>query len=381
MQRHACEPRPDWRAKVEGIGLTYHSHETGPYWDESACYEFTASEVDELEGAARDLHFLCIDAAEAVIRNDWWDRLAIPPPAVPSILNSWEREDFSIYGRFDLAYDGTSAPKLLEYNADTPTALVEAAVAQWFWLQDTRPWADQFNSIHERLIEAWRRWNGRSIHFSSIKDHAEDEQTVLYLRDTCVQAGIETRMVPVGDIGWDPRRRCFLDLDNVRIDTCFKLYPWEWLWREQFAVHLPSEPVRFLEPAWKMLLSNKGLLPVLWELFPEHPNLLPAYDSTDRLGASYVAKPKLSREGANIAWVEGGVVVEETEGGYGAEGRVYQALAAIPAFEGNHPVCGVWIVDHEPAGLGIREDCRRITSNLSRFVPHFFQNSEQPKVQ
>jgi len=204
---------------------------------------------------------------------------------------------------------------------------------------------------------------------------------VLYLRDTCVQAGIETRMVPVGDIGWDPRRRCFLDLDNVRIDTCFKLYPWEWLWREQFAVHLPSEPVRFLEPAWKMLLSNKGLLPVLWELFPEHPNLLPAYDSTDRLGASYVAKPKLSREGANIAWVEGGVVVEETEGGYGAEGRVYQALAAIPAFEGNHPVCGVWIVDHEPAGLGIREDCRRITSNLSRFVPHFFQNSEQPKVQ
>lgn len=133
-----------------------------------------------------------------------------------------------------------------------------------------------------------------------------------------------------------------------------------------------------LEPAWKMLLSNKGLLPILWEIFPDHPNLLPAYEGAERLGACYVAKPKLSREGANIARIEGGVVVEETEGGYGAEGRVYQALAAIPSFEGNHPVCGVWIVDHEPAGLGIREDCRLITSNLSRFVPHFFQKSEQP---
>lgn len=381
MQRHVCEPRPDWRGKVEGIGLTYHSHETGPYWDESACYEFKASEIDLLEGAARDLHYLCIDAAEAVIRNNWWERLAIPPAAVRPILDSWERDDFSLYGRFDLAYDGTSPPKLLEYNADTPTSLVEAAVAQWFWLQDTRPWADQFNSIHERLIEAWRRWNGRSIHFSSIKEHAEDEQTVLYLRDTCVQAGIETRMVSVEDIGWDPRRRSFVDLDNVRIDNCFKLYPWEWLWREEFAVHLASEPIQFLEPAWKMLLSNKGLLPILWELFPDHPNLLPAYDRTDRLGASYVAKPKLSREGANIAWIEGGVVVEETEGGYGAEGRVYQALASIPEFEGNHPVCGVWIVDHEPAGLGVREDRRRITSNLSRFVPHFFPKNEQPKIQ
>jgi glutathionylspermidine synthase len=354
MKRHACQPRPDWAERVRGVGLTYHSHETGPYWDESACYELTAPEVDDLECAARGLHRLCIDAAQAVISNNWWDRLAIPAAAVPSILGSWERDDFSLYGRFDLAYDGTSPPKLLEYNADTPTALVEAAVAQWFWLQDTRPWADQFNSIHERLIEAWRRWDGGAIHFSCVKDHAEDEQTVLYLRDTCVQAGIDTRMVAVEDIGWDPRRGCFVDLDGTRIENCFKLYPWEWLWREDFAAHLPAEPVRFLEPAWKMLLSNKGLLPVLWELFPGHPNLLPAYDSADRLGASYVAKPKLSREGANIAWIEGGVVVEETEGGYGAEGRVYQAPAALPSFEGNHPVCGVWIVDHEPAGLGIR---------------------------
>jgi glutathionylspermidine synthase len=373
MQRHTCQPRSDWRDKVEHVGLTYHSHDNGPYWDESACYELTRAEVDELEAAANTLHYLCIDAAEAVIENNWWARLGIPEAAVPAIRRSWERDDFSLYGRFDLAYDGVTPPKFLEYNADTPTALVEASVAQWFWLQDTHPGTDQFNSIHERLIEAWRRWAGQTIHFSSIKDHPEDEMTVLYLRDTCEQAGVKTAPVFIEDIGWDARQNGFVDLDLRRIERCFKLYPWEWLWHEEFGVHLAQDCVRFIEPTWKMLLSNKGLLPVLWELFPGHPNLLPAYELATPLGNRYIRKPKLSREGSNVAWVEGDVVVEETGGDYGEEGHVYQAPAALPDFGGNHPVFGVWMIDHEAGGLGIREDTRRITGNLSRFVPHFFR--------
>ncbi|MEO6995310.1 MAG: glutathionylspermidine synthase family protein [Lacunisphaera sp.] len=375
MQRHRCLPRVNWPAIVETTGLTYHTHDAGPYWDESACYELTATEVDTLEAAAHALHYLCIDAADAVIKNEWWPRLGIPAAAVPAILRSWERDDFSLYGRFDLAFDGTSAPKMLEYNADTPTALVEAAVTQWFWLQDTHPGADQFNSIHERLIEAWRRWSGTTVHFSSIKEHAEDEQTVLYLRDTCEQAGVVTRSVHVEDLGWDRASRQFVDLERVPLTHCFKLYPWEWMWHEEFGPHLVHDTVQFIEPTWKMLLSNKGLLPILWELFPGHRNLLPAYESAVELGSAYIRKPKLSREGANVSWVEGGVTVEENGGDYGEEGYVFQALAKSVEFDGNRPVFGVWIVDHEPAGLGIREDTRRITGNLSRFVPHFFRPS------
>lgn len=373
MRRHRCLPRPTWRAQVESIGLTYHSHEDGPYWDESACYELSAPEIDALEAAARELHHRCIDAAEAVITRGWWDRLGTPAAAIPAILRSWERDDFSLYGRFDLAFDGRGAPKLLEYNADTPTALVEAAVAQWFWLQDTRPDADQFNSIHERLVEAWRRWRGTTIHFSGVRDNAEDEQTVLYLRDTCEQAGVATRAVPIEDIGWEAAQRRFVDREGAVITHAFKLYPWEWLWAEEFGTHLRHDAVQWFEPPWKMLLSNKGLLPILWELFPGHPNLLPAFESAAPLGGRYVRKPKLSREGANITWVEAGVAIAETDGDYGREGHVFQEPADLAAFDGHHAVCGVWIVDHEPAGLGIREDTRRITGNLSRFVPHFFR--------
>ena len=379
MKRHSCQPRPDWREKVESVGLTFHSHENGPYWDESAAYELTRAEVDALETAANKLHYLCIDAAEAVIKNNWWSRLGISEAAIPVILKSWERDDFSVYGRFDLAYDGLTPPKLLEYNADTPTALVEAAVAQWFWLQELHPHADQFNSIHERLIEAWKRLaktqtsDAPIIHFSCVKELAEDEMTILYLRDTCEQAGVKTKSVFIDDIGWHNRENHFVDLDNERIERAFKLYPWEWLWHDKFSGHLVTDCIQFIEPAWKMLLSNKGLLPVLWELFPGHPNLLPAYDEAEPLGNRYIRKPKLSREGSNISWVEGGVVIEENGGKYGEEGFVFQAPADLPNFDGNHPVFGVWVVDHEAAGLGIREDTRRITGNLSRFIPHFFK--------
>jgi glutathionylspermidine synthase len=372
MQRHACDPRPDWRVRVEATGLTYHTHDAGPYWDESACYALSAGEVDRLERAARDLHFLCIEAAEQVILRGWWDRLAIPEAAVPVILRSWERDDFSLYGRFDLSFGGGGDPKLLEYNADTPTALVEAAVTQWYWLQETRPAADQFNSLHERLIEAWRRWAGKPVHFCGLRGHPEDEQTIIYLADTALQAGVQARTMAIEDLGWDQTARRFVDLAGGTVERGFKLYPWEWLWAESFGVHLAGDPVQWVEPAWRMLLSNKGLLPVLWELFPGHPNLLPAYEDPAPLGDRYVRKPKLSREGANVSLIEGGVALEETGGDYGREGFVYQEVAPLPEFSGRHPVCGVWIVDHEPAGLGIREDQRRITGNLSRFVPHFF---------
>jgi glutathionylspermidine synthase len=332
----------------------------------------TAGEVDVLEAAANALHFLCIEGAEAVIKNGWWARLGIPEAAVPVIMRSWERDDFSLYGRFDFSFDGVAPPKMLEYNADTPTALVEAAVAQWFWLQDTRTEADQFNSIHERLIKAWGRWRGQTVHFSGVRENDEDEMTLLYLRDTCEQAGARTKPVFIDDIGWDRRGNVFVDTELERLERCFKLYPWEWLWREEFAAHLSQDAVQWIEPPWKMLLSNKGLLPILWELFPGHPNLLPAYERAEPLRGRHVRKPKLSREGSNVTWVEGGVVVEETGGGYGGEGHVYQEPAEVVEFNGQHPVFGVWVVEHEAAGLGIREDTRRITGNLSRFVPHFF---------
>jgi glutathionylspermidine synthase len=151
------------------------------------------------------------------------------------------------------------------------------------------------------------------------------------------------------------------------------------MWGDEFAAHLKLESCWFIEPMWKMLLSNKGLLPVLWEKYPGHPNLLPAYFSKEEFlqrepgsNGSYVEKPKLSREGANVTIVEGGSAVASTPGDYGDGEFIYQGIAPVADFDGNRPVMGVWIVNHDACGLGIREDTSRITGNLSRFVPHLF---------
>jgi glutathionylspermidine synthase len=380
VRRDPRVPRADWQARVESVGLPHHTGADGtPYWDESACYTLSAAEVDELEAATAELHRICLEAAAHVIDRGRWAELAIPPAAVPLVEQSWREEEPTLYGRFDLAYDGRTPPRMLEYNADTPTALVEAAVAQWYWLQDTEPSGDQFNSLHERLVAAWGAMapglRGALpaaarplVHFASADD-PEDVATTTYLRDTAEQGGVDTRQLLVGEIGWNADARRFVDLDERPITAAFKLYPWEWMAREGFAAHLTEASVRWVEPAWKMVLSNKGILAVLWELFPGHPNLLPAHFDEWRLEA-YARKPLLSREGANVRLVMFGQEMAASGGDYGEEGYVYQALAALPRFDGRVPVLGSWVVAGEPAGLGVREGDGLITTNTSRFVPH-----------
>jgi glutathionylspermidine synthase len=375
MRRLATVPRPDWREHVErDLGFHFHTINNAPYWDETACYAFSAAEVDELEAASGELEQMALELVSRVVSEGEaaYRRLRIPECAWGAVERSWREGEKNLYGRFDLRYDGTSPPKLLEYNADTPTALYEAAVVQWDWLESQWPGRDQFNSLHERLIAAWRGFGlgGATVHFAAMKDHAEDFGTVAYLQDTAVQAGLATATIAIEDIGWDGRG--FVDLDGRRIEVLFKLYPWEWLLVEEFGQYL-LDARRVIEPPWKMVLSNKGALALLWDMAPGHPNLLRASLEPGSLEGTLVRKPLFSREGANVRISADGEVVEETAGGYGREGFVYQEYAALPDYDGNFPVIGAWVVASQPAGIGIREDDTPITRDTSRFLPHFFE--------
>src|SRR5262245_12798257 len=266
MRRHVTSTRSDWQQRVESQGLHYHTAEDKPYWDEMAYYEFSSSEIDTLERATYELQDLCLKAVEQVFARDLLEHFGVPPEFHGFLRESWERDELTVYGRFDLAFDGRSPPKLLEYNADTPTALLEAAVVQWFWLKDTHPDAEQFNSIHERLLEFWPRVGPATdgpVHFASQRGHVEDFMTVTYLRDTAQQAGLETIYLAVEDIGWNSQRGAFVDLQERPLRRAFKLYPWEWMMRETFGPRLLEHRVRWLEPPWKVILSNKAILAVL----------------------------------------------------------------------------------------------------------------------
>ncbi|MEW5754714.1 MAG: glutathionylspermidine synthase family protein [Pseudomonadota bacterium] len=364
---------------MEEIGFVFHSV-GGVYWDESVCYQFDADEIDLLESVTAELHEMCLCAVEHVITHNRFEQLAIPEAWWARVRESWRAREPSVYGRFDFSYNGIHPPKLLEYNADTPTALLEASVAQWFWLQDVKLGADQFNSIHEKLIAQWKRVGSSSatetLYFATVGTSDEDITTVEYLRDTAVQAGWSTAFIEIDKIGWWEEKRIFVDQENRPIKRLFKLYPWEWMVREEFAPQMLTGSMAVIEPSWKMLLSNKGLLPILWELYPQHPNLLPAYFTPEKFTAGYVKKPIYSREGANIEiTVPGAEFVSKGE--YGAEGWIYQGYAPLPVFDAQfYPVIGAWVIGDEPAGIGIREDKTPVTQNTSRFIPHYFMPLE-----
>ena len=382
MQRLPLTERPDWRLQAEEVGFRFHTIDGEPYWDESACYRFTLEQIErDIEDAAQQLMGMCYDTvAHVLAHDDLLRRLRIPESYWDYLRESWRRGDRDLYGRFDLAYDGEGPAKLLEFNADTPTGLFEAAVFQWLWLEDARrdgrvpERADQFNAIHEALVAGFGGLDLPAgwLHFASIRDHEEDRGTVAYLEDCAQQAGLLTRFVHIEDIGVDAEGR-LTDLDDQIVTSLFKLYPWEWLLAEEAGRHLLRGHTRIIEPPWKMVLSNKGLLPILWEGYGGHPLLLPSWfegdPAAEALGGRYVRKPLLGREGANVEIVDGGTAAFEP-GPYGAEGYVVQALQPLPEFSGQHPVLGAWVVAGRACGLGIREDRSPITTNRSRFLPH-----------
>ena len=383
MRRLACRERDDWRASAEAAGFQFHTIDGERYWDERAFYCFSLEEIEaEIEAPTAEIDAICFELVDRAIDDERrLHRLMIPETFWPLLRDSWRRGENSLYGRFDLRFDGRGPAKLLEYNADTPTSIFEAAVFQWTWLEQgiergtLPPGADQFNSLHERLIEAWKKLGSasRHLHLTGTLDNPEDAGTLAYLEDTARQAGLETTLLDIEAIGWREGGG-FVDLDNREIMLAFKLYPWEWMFRDAFGAKLAEAATRWIEPPWKAILSNKGALPLLWDMFPGHPNLLPAFFEDDpiaaSLGNSFVRKPLLSREGANIELVCEGVTLAEQKGPYGAEGFIRQALASLPDFSSQYPVLGSWLVDHAPCGLSIREDENPITGNTSRFLPH-----------
>jgi glutathionylspermidine synthase len=362
------------------IGFRASFDDGAPYWDESVRYVFRLDEIEQdIEKAAEELHGLALRLVDEVARDRRaLARLKIPEHAWDLIGESWRRRDPSLYGRFDFAYDGRNPPKLLEYNADTPTALYEAAVVQWRWLEqliasgDLPGDADQFNSAHEKLIARFGEiGRGEFLHLACMAAAPDDAGTLAYLADCAAQAGLQTATLDMSQIGLARGR--FVDPSGRDIRRLFKLYPWEWMFADAFGRSPALGSTRFVEPPWKLILSNKGALALLWEMAPHHPNLLECYFEGEREAeflSRYARKPLYSREGADIELKGDGDIVRGVSDGYGAEGFVRQQLRPLPEFDRRYPVIGAWIVGDEAAGMGVREDATPLTTDRARFVPH-----------
>jgi len=399
--------RANWRQLAQEVGFTFADMYGEPYWDETSAYQFSLRQIEEdIEAPATELHDMCRQAVATIVESEYLlTRLAIPPEHWDLVVGSWRQGEPELYGRFDLAYDGKGPAKMLEYNADTPTSLYETAAFQWTWLEDhiaagvLNVRDDQFNSVHEALVERFRDMfaPNTNLHFTAIAGNPEDYATVEALAWAAREAGLGAHYTDLDKIGISDAGQFTDDQDRV-MGVLFKLYPWEDLLRDPFAAHLAGSGCRFVEPPWKAVVSNKGLLPVLWQMFEGHPNLLPAFFHDDVAAAlsggtpsaavadsfgraapgllkGHVIKPLFSREGASLSIVEQGAVTEASaDATYAAHPKIVQAYHPLPMFDGFRPVIGAWIVGQACCGMAVREDRSRITQDLSRFKPHFIHD-------
>ena len=386
MKRIDSKERDHWREYAESVGFDFHTFDGEPYWDETAYYQFSLSQIeDDLESVTEDLHQMALDLVPDILQDEEkLIQLQIPEFYWEHIRQSWLQGAPHLYGRMDLVYDGGSPAKLLELNYDTPTSLFETGFFQWVWLEDCIEQglltsnADQFNSLQDKLEQAFQTLAlPQPFYFSSVRESIEDKGTVAYLMDIAKQVGIDSRFIAIESIGKMAGQ--FVDELNDPIHGLFKLYPWEFIVQEAFADVVLSSNTLMIEPAWKMLLSNKGILPLLWQKYPNHPNLLPSFFETEHslpLTAGWVRKPLFSREGANVDLItrEGEKVSEA--GPYADCNFIRQACQPLPRYRDNYrqadtyTMIGSWVVGDSAAGICIREDNCLITKDSSRFLPH-----------
>jgi glutathionylspermidine synthase len=398
MERISIAPRVDWAAKLQALGFDWHTPNGQTYWDETAYWRLSQAEVDHLQASAKEAYAMMLDTIEFVIQSRQLPLFGYSNVVAELIEKSWEESDNepTLYGRFDLAYDGSQA-KILEYNGDNPGTLFETSMVQKAWRQDVLPGSAQFNYLHEQLVAMFRNVSllnrttlhtdndfNPLVHLTCLTPSAEGEGTCGYLQKAAQEGGVATSFIGLPDIGWkdvsyndEDQPGFFCDLSNNRISTLVKLAPLGWMFQDDFGARLLEEVMdnrlRLIEPAWKLLASNKRILAAMWDRYTYHPVLLNTSTTLtpDIRAKGYAKKPVNGIEGQNILLVGAdGATVDETQGSFIEDQFIYQERAAMAQSGGNFAVMGTWLVGGEAVALGIREATTAITDNTARFVPH-----------
>lgn len=364
--------RADWQERFEKFGFAYHSYD-GSYWHDDLGVSLTQRQWDDFGRACEEIHQLGLDIVSETVRTGDFAPWKLTDIAASLVTESWRRADPSVYGRFDLTLDAHGIPKIYEYNGDTPTSIMEASWAQTDWanargLQSSCRLAELMPSAFAQLTAL----GATSLPIAGMSTSVEDTSNLFPMVQWARQAGLDASWVPIESMQYhfDQNMHGF---DGIAHEWIFKLYPWEFLCVEN-AQYLPASRTRFVEPAWKLLLSSKAFLAEAWRRAPGHPNLLACYHAGAVAGSEgpgleqgYAKKPLYSREGSNVTLVDAnGSLIQKEIGPYGREGYVVQAYCPMPEPEpGKRFTLGGWISAGRFAGTCARFTDDHVVTNVS----------------
>jgi len=375
---------------LEGIGFYWHTDPDSTPYVASEIVEITPDEADAYYEASNELYEMFAEAGEYVIENDLFHEIGIPFNLVDAIKMSWDNDiHWHLYGRFDFAGGLDGKPiKLIEFNADTPTALFETSILQWAMLKlNNMEESHQFNNLYEALGDNFKRlvmmedniedfdkhYDGWKILFSSVKGDAEEESTVKLLQTIANEAGFKTEFAYMEDVEFSGEEGVFYK--DVNYEYWFKLYPWEDIGIEESDLAMlltqimENQKAIILNPAYTLMFQSKAFMKILWDLYPNHPLLLET-DFEPLKGIAQVEKKIFGREGANTIIVdENEKVMAETDGVYGEFASIFQEYVELPTdSKGESYQAGVFFA-YEGCGLGFRKG-GLIMDNYSKFVGH-----------
>ena len=375
---------------LEKIGFFWHTDPDETPYVASEIVEISSDEADAYYEAVNELYDMFVEAGEYVIENELFHEIGIPFNLIDAVKMSWENDvHWHLYGRFDLAGGLDGKPiKLIEFNADTPTALFETSILQWAILKlNNMEESHQFNNLYEAIRDNFKRlimmeddvsnfdehYEGWKILFSSVKDNEEEESTVKLLQTIATEAGFETEFAYIEDVEFSDEEGVFYNDENY--EYWFKLIPWEDIAIEESDLAriltniMENQKAIILNPAYTLMFQSKAFMKILWDLYPNHPLLLEtSFDPLE--GKAQVEKRIFGREGANTVIVdENHKILAETDGEYGEFGVVYQEYAELPTNDkGESYQAGVFY-SYEACALGFRKG-GLILDNYSKFVGH-----------
>ncbi len=377
---------------LEGIDYSWHTdeHDNSPYFYDKMV-KVTPIEAETYYEAANELYDMFVEAGEYVIENDLLHEINIPFNLTEIVKESWDNDvHWHLYGRFDFAGGIDAKPiKLLEFNADTPTVLVDTAIIQWAALKANNMEEDaQFNNIYEAIRENFQRlvtleesvdsfdehYEGWKILFSSIRDVKEDEDTTKFLMSIAQEAGFQCEYAYIDEIEFNDDEGVFYNGENY--EYFFKLIPWEDIAIEESELAsmltniVNNKKAIILNPAYTLMFQSKAFMKILWDLFPNHPLLLEtSYEPLQN--KAQVEKKAFGREGENVTITDAnGEIIDEKDGEYGNFKSIFQEYVKLNQDdEGNYYHAGVFFA-YEGCGLGYRMSKKPIIDNYAKFVGH-----------
>ena len=372
------------------LGFSYWQENGETCWDCHNIYTVPLSFYHKMNSAVKALNDVVLKTVDHICKNpDLMTKMEIPPSIIPDIIASWNNEqELRLLGRFDLAIQTDGSIKALEFNGDTPTTLIESALVQPAVIRnyikahgtDKRFCRDTINGDRIRplmvasLFKLRQKLRSETLHLAACTESKEDLSHISLYRIFAELAGFSTSSLDMSDIGLDDGdEKIFYDKAMRQIKCLYTLYPWEFIFEDEFGSALlqswRDKKIQCIEPLWKHLASNKGLFAVAYKLFPGHPNLLPTFFSDDPDAKSlrsqkFVSKPMVGREGQNIKIVESDGSMVSSDGTYFGK-NILQKYATLPVLNNKHTVIGGWIINDCPAGFLVRSDRNSIIQNSS----------------